>query len=265
MDARNIRYVGARTLFVEKTSSKLVMKRILKTAQVSTAPWFESVEEVKTAMNVGKKQGSVFPLIVKTDRGSGSEGLQETSVVNSVAELETEWKRMEEIKRGVFAEKFIRGREFTVLVTGRGGNLEGLNFNVNAGVKVFPPVERVFPDFSGFKTDDQYWHPAYHHQECPEELRGDMVALVGAAFEALEGNAVARVDVRLDVDTSTLYVLDVNTYPCFGYLDSDTIGMASVLKAGNYPLDGFLKCLFADADCVFGEDPAAERSTTAAK
>eukprot|EP00823_Brevimastigomonas_motovehiculus_P002742 TRINITY_DN1649_c0_g1_i1.p1 TRINITY_DN1649_c0_g1~~TRINITY_DN1649_c0_g1_i1.p1 ORF type:complete len:575 (+),score=106.12 TRINITY_DN1649_c0_g1_i1:102-1826(+) len=254
LEERGIPFIGGSSRFLQKTLRKIDMKRLFDKYKVSTAEWIESLED---AEEKAKKNPNLFPLFVKTDTGSGSTAITERSVCHNMNELRTEWTRLmntDNGKRfGLFAEQYIIGPEFTVLVYGsKEGNLSSSSiFSVNA-------VERRWPDPHGFRTEDEYYIPNYitcvpdpHHQS---PLR----SLSEQAYVAVGGDSIGRVDIRQDLKTGRYCVLEVNAYPCWGEVDFETLSMAAVLhhadlRAGDIITDIIPKKMGAGSVRVLSE------------
>lgn len=94
-------------------------------------------------------QNLSYPLIIKPDNAYDSIGLTDRSIVQSP---EAAWSQLQTVRQehgSAFAEEFVEGREFTVLVLG----------DAELGVDVWVPVERVFnkkaKDATGMESFDQ--------------------------------------------------------------------------------------------------------------
>jgi D-alanine-D-alanine ligase-like ATP-grasp enzyme len=125
---------------------------------------------------------------------------------------------LENYYEGVFAERFIPGREFTVLCAS--------DHTARGGVFVYPPVERVFhsalPSHERLLSYDRYWEkyetegalpdraPIAHYESAPAEWAAALTALARAAYLALDGVGYGRVDIRRDERTGEFLVLEAN-------------------------------------------------------
>jgi len=172
-----------------------------------------------------------FPLIIKPSSSYSSNGISEKSVVFDESEAVSVAKQAEE---GIelITEKFLPGREFTVLVSG----------DKEQGIRAFTPIELIYgctiPTHQRFQTFydrvlfDQLepevreahkerevfkWIPVIKEDEAKaiEKIAMD-------AYLAVEGSGYGRVDIRSDqeeVSISNLYVLEVNSNPLTHLVD----------------------------------------------
>jgi D-alanine-D-alanine ligase len=153
--------------------------------------------------------------------------------------------------RTVFAERFVDGPEFTVLVLG--------NWKDPGSVRCLPAVERVFnssiPDEEKFLTFERYWgfyheempdgKPFYGYAACDARLALDVEELSRRAFVAVDGRGYARVDLRMDRVTGELFVLEVNSN-C-GLSEDDQTSTGCILKLAEMTLADLLRIILRDA------------------
>ena len=130
------------------------------------------------------------------------------------------------------AERFIEGREFTVLVVEDSAEPMGL--------WVLPPGERVFdkrvPARERFLAYERYWglpeasrpipadEPYYWYAMAPAELQPELANLARRAMRAVGGCGYGRVDIRLDERSGLIHVLEVNAQCGLSSDDSSTVG-----------------------------------------
>jgi D-alanine-D-alanine ligase len=137
LERAGIPFTGAGSEFYEISTSKLMMKELMKAAGVATPRW----ETVRGIDGICGRVGT--PLIVKPDVSAASGGVFLRSKVScdaDVAALRDELMNAPMPPycdgRTVFAERFIDGREFTVFVMG--------NWEDADSVRCLPAAERVF-------------------------------------------------------------------------------------------------------------------------
>ncbi len=217
-------FTGADEYFYRITTSKISMKEVFETKNISTSPW-----QILTEENV--KINSVFealgkPVIVKPAISGGSLGVGINSVVQNKMDLQKQYNKLQEgyhgwklANGGVIAEKFIEGPEFTTLIIGNGASPKDC--------KVFLPVERVFnkslPAIEKFLSFDRLWEmyeeespvkndeDFYNYQTPDSSLIESICKLSLDAYRAVRGRGYCRVDIRMDSATGKLYVLEVNS------------------------------------------------------
>lgn len=238
-------YTGADERFYEVTTSKIDMKAAFEAAGVPTPSWEVLPPKVTNARGILKRLGT--PLIVKPAVSAGSMGITTKSVVDTVDALRREVRQLHDGYRGwnltgggVFAERFITGREFTTFITGSHHSPERS--------RVYPPVERVFhdslPATEQFLSFDRLWEiyeretpigpDAYlwQYAAAPADLVPAICDVSWAAYAAVEGTGYGRVDLRYDQETGQLFVLEVNAQ-CGISEDENITSIGAILRFAN--------------------------------
>src|SRR5688572_18570970 len=238
LEANALPYTGASEDFYRVTTSKAASKERLKAAGVPTSPWVLA----RTLEDVDRAAATLpFPLFVKPDVSAGSYGIQIDSVVRDVAAAHRQFNAVRAGLHGqtfeddaVLIERFIEGREFTVLVVEDPREPLGL-FVLAPGERMFdtrlPPAER-------FLAYERYWGepdperplpvlpevPCYRYELAPPDLSPALADLARRSFRAVNGTGYARVDIRLDERTGELLVLEVNAQRGLPASDASTVG-----------------------------------------
>ena len=238
-------YTGADERFYEVTTSKIDMKAAFEAAGVPTPSWEILPPKVTNARSILKRLGT--PLIVKPAVSAGSMGITTKSVVDTADALRREVRQLHDGYRGwnltgggVFAERFITGREFTTFITGSHHSPERS--------RVYPPVERVFhdslPATEQFLSFDRLWEiyeretpigpDAYlwQYAAAPADLVPAICDVSWAAYVAVEGTGYGRVDLRYDQETGQLFVLEVNAQ-CGISEDENITSIGAILRFAN--------------------------------
>ena len=230
---------GANAAFYDVTTTKPRLKQVLIDKGVSTSAFVEVGSEETVEEDVEKAGESIgFPLIIKPSNSYASYGISDQSVVHTKEDAVRQIRKLLSDKTtfdGIFMEKFLRGREFTVLVTG----------DANVGLKVFPALERAFseslPIEQRFLAFERYWNgydldgraPAhdvrlFEFKKAPEEFQPALQQLARDAYLALGGTGYGRVDIRSDdLHSSRFFVLEVNAQCDVTYSPSSTVGEVS--------------------------------------
>lgn len=218
LESNRRRFTGANSVFYENTTSKLKMKSLFIEHGVPTAP------HSHTVLNAFETRIEP-PLIIKPDKGYGSLDITSKSII---CKLEDTPDYYLENKEKYFVEKYIDGREFTVLVTDN---------------RVYPPIERVFNTSLKFLSFNDYWKTddlnitkgeqtqdvdglvaTYmlldntNERELYEQLK--YVAL--EAYRSVSGNSYGRVDIRYN--GTSMYVLEVNSMPSLSFDTETSLG-----------------------------------------
>ena len=222
LERRGLPFTGASSQFYEITTSKILMKKLMLSNQVPTSPFVQMhLETLDEDISEAEKLIG-FPMIVKLDLSSGSCGISDKSVVWSAEQARTQVKSIwHEAQGRVFIEKFLAGREFTVLVTG----------NESTGYPLLGICERVFHQsldrYQKFYSFERCWD-GYGLKATKPELLDEFVqyrlppaehfqslaSVALAAYKLMSGNSYGRVDIRTDSDdlsVAKVFVLEVNS------------------------------------------------------
>ncbi|MEO8500607.1 MAG: hypothetical protein ABI565_06810 [Vicinamibacteria bacterium] len=258
LEVSGLPFTGADTAFYELTTPKTLLKQRLLDHGVSTSP-FVTIRDPQTD---GARAGSTlgFPLIIKPDVSAASFGISVKSVVQDKAACVAQAavaiageRDQENYYEGVFAERFIPGREFTVLCAS--------DQSAPGGVFVYPPVERVFhaalPAHERLLSYDRYWEkyetesalpdraPIAHYESAPSEWTLALTTLARDAYVALNGVGYGRVDLRRDERTGEFLVLEANCN-CGLSTDGET-SVSWILRLSGESMPRLLDRIFEDA------------------
>ncbi|MEO5978805.1 MAG: hypothetical protein ABIS36_23675 [Chryseolinea sp.] len=215
-------YTGSNDLFYLITTSKIPMKEAFDAYQVPTAPW-RVVDQNPPIQELFNDLGEV--LIVKPAISAGSMGVSIKNVVsnesefaNIINDMQNGYHGWKLDTGGIFVERFIAGREFTVLLVGSSSYPESIRF--------YPPVERVFhsslPDKEQILSFDRLWETydaetpfedngtLYDYKEAESQLVPMLKAISLQAFHAVGGMGYGRLDIRMDKESGNFYVLEIN-------------------------------------------------------
>ncbi|KAF9215293.1 hypothetical protein BGZ59_001778 [Podila verticillata] len=293
LEQRKIAFTGSDSAFYVLSSSKPALKKELQAAKVPTSS-FQEFDHPPVMSDLDHIIGDIgFPMIVKPSISYASINISMKSVVHTPEELleqvhksltvsmpegtppkvETQIRPSEEYQHPlkakvvkdhnkgidietptVFVEKFLAGREFTVLVVG----------DKNWGVRVFPVAERAFDPrlgkFERLLSFDQYWAgysldgdevPANEdfckYQIANEAWQEKLQHVAKEAYLALEGTGYGRVDIRtVEMDICEPVVLEVNAN-CGLSFEKDTSSLANILIMSHVAAPGFVKDLVEHA------------------
>jgi len=222
LEAAGVPHTGSASAYYDLTTYKTPMKARLLARGVSTSP-FVRLERPEDLDRIATEVG--FPAFVKPEVSAGSGGIALSSRVLTRDEAAARISRLmagEDApfyqRSGLFAERFIDGPEFTVLVVA--------DRRAPGGARAYPPAQRLFhsalPEYERFLSYDRYWsiykeesrlppdEPFYRYGLAPAEYAPRLADLAERAFTAVDGTGYGRVDIRLDRATDTPYVLEVN-------------------------------------------------------
>ena len=259
LEAKGFQYTGANAAFYRGTTSKTPMKAAFRHAAVSTPPWHvwqagDDAEVVLAAVGI--------PAIVKPAVSAGSMGVTTDSVVHTADGLLTQLAALEAgylgwnlLSGGVLVERFVAGREFTVLIVGSAASAESAH--------AFLPVERVFnaalPHTEQFLSYDRLWEVYERESALPGgaylweyaaitgKLADDVMRLSWDAYVAVGGHGYGRIDIRQDKDSGALYVLEVNAQ-CALSEDENCTSVGAILRFAKTPYAALLARILAQTE-----------------
>jgi len=223
LQEKGLSYTGAKAKFYELTTSKVTMKQAFDRAGIPTPGWEIIQNKDQNIKGIFDRLGS--PLILKPAISGGSMGIFTKNVVHTEDEMEEQIRSLYEgyhgwdlTSGGLIAEQFIKGPEFTTLIVG--------SSDQPGSCIHFQPVKRVFhsslPETEKFLSFDRLWEFYENESSMPgqenffdyfladAELIPSLKQITQDAYFAVEGSGYARVDIRMDVETKKLFVLEVN-------------------------------------------------------
>ncbi len=212
LELLGIAYTGSGVMASALAMDKLITKRLWMTHGIPT-PAFAKANEASPAELV-KALG--LPLAVKPSREGSSLGFTKIESESQLAEAIAKAAHFDD---AVVVEAFVTGREFTVGLLQEPGGL----------VRALDVIEIVAPK-GNYDYQNKYFGNATRY-ECPAaitpELAGLMKALSCKAFEALDCEGWARVDILWDDQTPNAQpqLLELNTSP--GMTDHSLVPMAA--------------------------------------
>jgi D-alanine-D-alanine ligase len=266
LEAKGILFTGADSQFFKMGDSKILMKQAFVEVGVSTAP-YEVIKDVDSIRGLCDRL--VPPLIVKPSASFATKGISLKSVVHTDEEAITQFRDLQQGKHGmqilsntIFVERFIKGREFTVLVIGSSEKSEQ--------IKIYPSVETIFnsgvPETEQFYTRELWIAEAeertplppdeslYRYQLAPIELQERLGDLAKRAYCAVGGTGYGRVDIRMDDTTQEIFVLEVNPSPAItsksltmGVEEPNTSRVGTILHLAQIPFAQLISEIIAEA------------------
>lgn len=214
LEMLGIPYTGSGPLALSVCLNKVRTKEVLLSHGIPTADY-----QVFETLDGRMKRGLKFPLIVKLIGEGSSMGLSEKSVVYNAAQLHRQVKHlMEEYGKGVFAEEFKGGREFTMPVIGNDSPrtlpiVEAIHSpTASAPIVKFSPDSPVMKLLKLAKKNVEMLTPT-HTTVCPaeidEKLAGTLRDLAVRSYKAVGCRDWCRLEIRLD-EKGNPFVLELN-------------------------------------------------------
>jgi D-alanine-D-alanine ligase len=194
LDLVKIPYTGSAALASGIGMDKHISKILFEKAGVPTADWIRiSPGKYPSEEDLDRLS---YPLVIKPNDQGSTVGL---TIVTEPDNLKTAIDKAFQFSSAVLAEKYIAGREMTVVILGK----DPL------------PVIEIIPEHGIYdyeckyqKGKSQYIVPA----QMPDSISQRLQELAGTAYQALGCRHYARVDFRLSEDNQP-YCLEVNTLP----------------------------------------------------
>lgn len=257
LEEKGVIFTGADSNFEYRTISKIRMKHTFMEAGIETAP-YEVISDPNCIQGICERLGT--PLIVKPAISSSGIGLSSKSVVYSDEEIFQYLQNLVDkgtesrFKLGnIFVERFLDGREFTVLIMGSAQQPNQL--------KIYPPLELIFhsslSNLEKFKS-----HQIHLEKNLENFLLGQLVTsplfdqicnLAKRAYCAVGGNGYGRVDIRMDNESQELFVLEVNancgisSQPISPIFENGQTCVGTILHLANIPFAQLMSEIIAEA------------------
>jgi len=191
----NIPYTGTGVQGSAIGMDKVKTKQVWQGSELPTAPYRivtkdSNAEEIVAALGL--------PLIIKPVHEGSSIGM---SKVEKIEDFATAIAKATEHDAIVMAEKWITGREFTIVL---------LNGQALPVIRLQPPEDVAFYDYEAKynRNDVQYGIPCGLSETEEKELQ----ALALRAFQAVGASGWGRIDAMQDQD-GKFWLLEVNTVP----------------------------------------------------
>ncbi len=228
LNCLNIPFLGNSVLSGAVCTNKNMCKAVLKNSGV---PVCEDVF-IKKDDNITDFEEKIkelgFPVIIKPNNGGGSIGV---SVAENIDEAKTLTENIIKIyDDDVLIEKFIYGKEVTIVLAGKNNTIEVL------------PVLDISPDGGFYDYNAKYVNASakIEFSTLPKFIREMIEDIAKKAFKILECRGFCCVD--LIVSEEQVYFIEVNTVP--GFTKHSII--VRTLRELNVNIGGFLDGLIED-------------------
>lgn len=204
LDLIGLPYTSCDTLTSALTMNKAYTKAVL--AGIPELYLAKSVQLFDTQRAAGLVEVAelTLPYFVKPNAGGSSIGMTKVTAHSQlVAAIDKAFNAANTGKQ-VIIEEFVAGREFSVGIYRRGGELTVL------------PVSEVITDRDFFDFEAKYL-PGSTQEITPADLtteqRGRVERIVKAIYLRLNCRGMVRVDFFLQKDTDRFYFIEINTVP----------------------------------------------------
>jgi D-alanine-D-alanine ligase len=198
LDNHEIPYTFSDPLALSLALHKGVAKHIIREAGVPT-PDFDVVERPEDLAAVALR----FPLFVKPVAEGSSKGIDRSSLVRTMQELDRSGRLLiREFQQPVLVERYLPGREYTVGIVGTGREAECIG-----GMEILLK-EGAEPGIYSY-LNKREWETCVEYRPIDGQLLRSCAAAALRAWEALGCRDAGRVDLRED-ENGVAQVLEVN-------------------------------------------------------
>jgi D-alanine-D-alanine ligase len=216
---------------------KDLMKYVAYTQGVATPAYalVESMDEIHSACRHLR-----YPLFVKPAKAGDSLGIDEASLVTDEKSLIQKVSSIIEEYGPILVEEYIEGREFTVMLAA--------NARDEKTVRVFNPVEYIFPEGRRFKTyalKTSELHPESNIAVGNKQLSGQLKKAAENIFKGFGGVGYARLDFRMNAE-GQLFFLEINFTCSVFYTDGYEGSADHILKNDGTSQEAFLHLIIAE-------------------
>lgn len=191
----NVPYTGTGVQGSAIGMDKVKTKQVWQGSELPTAP-YRIVTKDSDATDLVNALG--LPLIIKPVHEGSSIGMSKVEKIEDFAEAITKATEHDAV---VMAEKWISGREYTIVV---------LNGQALPVIRLEPPQDVAFYDYEAKyqRNDVQYGIPCGLSEAEEQQLK----ALSLRAFQAVGASGWGRIDAMQD-EQGNFWLLEVNTVP----------------------------------------------------
>lgn len=232
LELLGIPYTGSGPMASSLAMDKVMTKRIWLEAGLPT-PGYRSLTEESQVFAAAKALG--LPLMLKPPHEGSTLGIVKVSEDAKLSEGYRYAARFDEV---VLAEQFVRGRELTVAILGRGAEAYALPL-----IEIVAPGGNYDYEHKYFSDDTQYLCPA----PLPPELAKEIAEMSVRAYRALDCEGWGRADVILDAQQRP-WLIEMNTSP--GMTGHSLVPMAAKATGMDYP--ALCMHILNDARCKIG-------------
>lgn len=199
LEIREMPYTGSGMIASVSCMDKVITKRMLRDAGIST-PACLIVNKKESGIKEKIMERFSLPVVIKPASQGSSIGVE---IVKEEAQLDEALANAFKYSRDILVEEFIGGKELTVSMMQKDGEVVAL------------PVIHIAPHSGTYDYHSKYTKGATEYI-CPADLDEETTKKVQEiskqAYEVLGCSGVARADVMLDEEGNG-YVLEINTVP----------------------------------------------------
>jgi D-alanine-D-alanine ligase len=235
LELMRLPYTGSGPLASSLAMDKIMTKKVWIAQGLPTPKFAILAGESDLA---GAMENLGLPLIIKPPHEGSTLGVTK---VGRREEMLAAYRQAARYDADVLAEQFIRGRELTVAILGKGRNARALPV-----IEIVAPAGNYDYEHKYVSNDTQYICPA----RLDAALSGEIMALSEQAFVALGCEGWGRADFMLDADNRP-WLLEMNTSP--GMTSHSLVPMGA--KAAGMSYAQLCVAILASASCKVQAPP----------
>ncbi len=202
LEQLGIPYTGSGVMASSIAMDKVMTKRIWASQGLPTPAFAELDSRLATQAELEQVAARLqLPLMIKAPHEGSTIGIAKVEQLSQLRAAFDDCARYDEL---LLAEAFIRGREITVPVLGRGPNARALPV-----VEIRAPGGNYDYHNKYFSEDTKYFCPA----PFAPELTAQVQELAVRAFNALGCSGWGRVDFMIREGDNAPFLLEINTSP----------------------------------------------------
>jgi len=239
IEKNNFKITGCSSEALFLTTNKILAKKIMKSASISTPDWFTK-NDLKEKIELLKN-----PFIIKPISADASVGLDEDSVIRNLKNFYSELQNRSEKFGECFGEEYIEGREFNLSI-----------LEIDGKPTLMPVAEILFNNFpigkekvvgykSKWETDSfEYINTprSFEFAESDKNLILQLNAIAINCWNLFNLSGYARVDFRVS-DKGEIFVLEINANPCI----SPDAGFAAACSQNGFNYNSIIENIINSA------------------
>lgn len=233
----DIAVVGCGILSSSLCLDKLLAKEVLAHHRIPQARWLgllshEALADPQAVAKTIEAKLGGYPVFLKPANGGSSVGVVK---IKSASEVPGALSVAAKYDRKLIIEEYIQGREVEIAVLGLDGDLT-----------VCPVASEIIPEREFYDYEAKYLDGGTRIElpaNLPEGVVERMQELARAAFRAVDGSGLSRIDFFYRESSDELFLNEINTIPGFTQISQ----YPALMKTAGYSYRELIEALIAIA------------------